>query len=95
MTMDHVTSARDQAGEEIKRVLQQEMMSRRFLEAAQTCPRLPSGVLMVFIGVLLLMILQQIVSTDPTLQIAHRQRSITATGAIAVPVAPVWERNDP
>jgi hypothetical protein len=96
MMTDHIPPARDQADDEIKRVLGQEMMSRRFLDSAACCPRLQSGVLMIFIGVLLLMVLQQVVSTDPAMQIAYQQRGAGAvTGAIAKPVAPAWERNDP
>ena len=96
MMTDHIPSARDRADEDATRVLGQEMMSRRFLDSAARCPQMQSGMLMVFIGVLLLMVLQQVVSTDPALQIAYQQRgAVAATGAIAKPVAPEWERNDP
>lgn len=96
MMTDHMPHARDQAGDEIKRVLGQEMMSRRFLDSAARCPRMQNGMLLVFIGALLLMVLQQVVSTDPAMQIAYQQRGAGAvTGAIAKPVAPALERNDP
>ena len=92
---DEIRPARDQIAYETRRVLGQEMMSRRFLDSAAHCTRLQSGVLMVFIGLLLLMVLQQVVSTDPAMQIAYQQRGVAVTGAIAKPVSPVWERNDP
>lgn len=98
---DHVTPgdrppAREQADQAIARVLQQEMMSRRFITNAPHCPRLQSGVLLVCIGVLMLLVMQQVISTDPAMQIAHQQRGApSATGAIAKPVPLVPERNDP
>lgn len=95
-TRDEVPFARDHAAHEIERVLGQEMMSRRFIDTPPQCRVLQSGVLLVFIGILMLMLLQQVVSTDPAMQIAHQQRGAgTATGAIAKPVPSVWERHDP
>lgn len=95
-THDEVPSARDHAAHEISRVLQQEMMSRRFVGAAPHCPRLQSGVLLVFIGVLMLLVLQQVVSTDPAMQIAHQQRgAVAATGSIGGHGQPLLERSDP
>jgi hypothetical protein len=96
-TRDDLPSARDHAAHEIERVLGQEMMSRRFIDTPPQCRVLQSGVLLVFIGVLMLMLLQQVVSTDPAMQIAQQQRGAgTATGAIgtSAPV-PLLERNDP
>ena len=94
-TLNESPSARAQANLEIERVLQQEMMSRRFLADDPHRPRLQSGVLLVFIGVLLLLVLQQVMISDPAIQIAHQQRGVSATGAIGPPVSSVWERNDP
>jgi len=96
-TRDEGPFARDHAAHEIERVLAQEMMSRRFINTPAQCRRLQSGVLLVFIGVLMLMLLQQVVSTDPAMQIAHQQRGAgTTTSAIgtSAPV-PLLERNDP
>jgi hypothetical protein len=96
-TPDAMSAARDQAAHEIKRVLGQEMMSRHFIDAPPHRRRLQSGVLLVFIGVLMLLVLQQVVSTDPAMQIAHQQRGAgTTTGSIgtSAPVPPL-ERNDP
>ncbi len=96
-TRDEVPSARDHAAREIERVLGQEMMSRRFIDAPPHCRRLQSGVLLVFAGVLMFMVLQQVISTDPAMQIAHQHRGAgTTTGAIgtSAPV-PLLERSDP
>jgi hypothetical protein len=90
-------TARDHVACEIKRVLGQEMMSRRFIDIPPQCRVLQSGVLLIFIGVLMLMLLQQVFSTDPATQIAHQQRGAgTPTGAIgsSAPVS-LLERNDP
>ena len=94
-TLDGLRPARAQADLEIERVLQQEMMSRRFIAESPHRPRLQSGVLLVFIGVLLLLVLQQVMISDPAIQVAHQQRGVSATGAIGPPVSSVWERNDP
>ena len=93
----HDETAGDRAAREIERVLGQEMMSRRFIDIPPQCRVLQSGVLLIFIGVLMLMLLQQVVSTDPAMQIAHQQRGAgTTTGSIgsSAPV-PLFERNDP
>lgn len=87
-TADQTPPPRAQADLDIARVLGEEMMSRRFLDSAPHYPRLQSGVL-------LLMVLQQVVSRDPNMQIAHQQRGVSATGAIDKPAPSVWERNDP
>jgi hypothetical protein len=93
---DEIRPARDQIAHETKRVLGEEMMSRRFIDAAPHCRELQRGVLLVFIGVLLLLLLQQVMTSDPAMQIAHQQRgAVSATGAIGTHVPPVWERNDP
>lgn len=94
-TADQTPPPRAQADLDIARVLGEEMMSRRFVNSAPHYPRLQSGVLLVFVGVLLLMVLQQVVSRDPNMQIAHQQRGVSATGAIDKPAPSVWERNDP
>jgi hypothetical protein len=89
-------TARDQAEREIRRVLGEEMMTRRFIDAAPRCRSFQTGVLLVFVGVLLLLVLQQDMISDPAMQIAYQQRGAGAvTGAIAKPVAPAPERNDP
>lgn len=94
-TPDETSAARARADLEIERVLQQEMMSRRFITNSPHRPRLQSGVLLVFIGVLLLLVLQQVMLSDPAMQIAHQKRGVSATGAIGSHVSSVWERNDP
>ena len=58
---DEIRSARDQIAHETKRVLDQEMMSRRFIDNAPHCRGLQRGVLFVFVGVLLLLLLQQVI----------------------------------
>ncbi|NJO22914.1 MAG: hypothetical protein HC868_08120 [Sphingomonadales bacterium] len=93
-TPDETSAARARADLEIARVLQQEMMSRRFIVDPPYCPRLQSGVLLVFVGVLMLLVLQHVVATDPAVQVAQ-QRGISATGIVGKPISPVWERNDP
>jgi hypothetical protein len=94
-THSEMPTARDHAEREIRRVLDEEMMSRRFIAEVPQWPRLQSGVLLVFIGVLMLLVLQQVVTSDPAMQIAHQQRGVSATGSIATHVPPMWERNDP
>jgi hypothetical protein len=94
-THSEMPTARDQAEREIRRVLGEEMMSRRFIDAAPRSRGLQAGILLVFVGVLLLMVLQQVVTSDPAMQIAHQQRGISVTGAIGSHIPPVWERNDP
>jgi hypothetical protein len=98
---DHVTSgerlaAREHAAHEMERVLQQEMMARRFMINPPHCPRLQSGVLLVFIGMLMLLVLQQVLATDPAVQVAQQRRvGPEATRAINGHIHPVLERNDP
>ena len=94
-THSEMPTARDQAEREIRRVLGEEMMSRRFIEAAPRCRGLQTGVLLVFVGVLLLLVLQQVMISDPAMQIARQQRGVSATGTIGSHVSSVWERNDP
>ena len=90
-TPDAMPPARDEAAAyEIKRVLGQEMMSRRFVDMSAQARALQAGVLCFFIGVLLLMVLQQVVTSDPAMQIARQQRgAASATGSIGLttPVA--------
>jgi hypothetical protein len=96
-TRDEVPPARDHAAYEIERVLGQELMSRRFVDAPPQRHTLQSGVLLVFIGVLMLMVLQQVISTDPAMQIAHQQRGAgTTTGSIGTPApVPLLGPDDP
>ncbi len=97
-THSEMPSPRDQAEREIRRVLGEEMMTRRFIAEAPQWLRLQSGVLLVFIGVLMLLVLQQVVTSDPAMQIAHQQRGasgVSATGSIVTHVPLMWERNDP
>ena len=94
-TLDEMPFARERSAREIEHVLEQEMMSRRFITNASHRPRFQRGVLLVFIGVLLLLVLQQIMASDPATQIAHQQRAVSATGAIAKHITAVLERHDP